>query len=317
MFIVWNPREFFRLQFTPLPSKQSRLADVSLTSVQRQFNVALTLDWRGTDICRPRLFTGWYWNSVTYVYIPQGSGFVWSSGPDWTCPLYSCPPGRYGPHPWLPTPPWQGDLVREGNQYIWLDVQIESTWVPLQSASTSSYPTNNHSTVISLNQPPTRKDITPLVTSLAKGGYVFGSVGLSVCLQTTLLKTLWMDWDEILWRSPRQYNEELIKFWLSFRTSEVSTWTKNTIIAVVWPDHDAGNDPEPLGLAFHHQGSTFLQWAIWEKRSTSAKEVCTLRVLLVIYDAISIELFILSVLSFPQNSCKGHHKLNTLSTQNF
>ena len=23
---------------------------------------------------------------------------------------------------------------------------------------------------------------------------------------------------------------------------------------------DAGNDPETLGLAFHHQGSTLLQW---------------------------------------------------------
>ena len=31
----------------------------------------------------------------------------------------------------------------------------------------------------------------------------------------------------------------------------------NTIIAVGWPDRDAGNDPEPLGLAFHHQGSNF------------------------------------------------------------
>ena len=31
---------------------------------------------------------------------------------------------------------------------------------------------------------------------------------------------------------------------------------KTTIIAVVYPDHGAGrpNDPEPLGLAFHHQG---------------------------------------------------------------
>ena len=42
-----------------------------------------------------------------------------------------------------------------------------------------------------------------LATSLAKGGYAFGSVGLSVhlsvCLRTTLLKKSWMDWDEILW----------------------------------------------------------------------------------------------------------------------
>ena len=40
------------------PSKQSTSADVSLTSVQRQFNVELTLDWRKTDICQRRLFTG-------------------------------------------------------------------------------------------------------------------------------------------------------------------------------------------------------------------------------------------------------------------
>ena len=43
---------------TSLPSKQFTLADVSLTSVQRQFNAELTLDWRQTDICQRRLFTG-------------------------------------------------------------------------------------------------------------------------------------------------------------------------------------------------------------------------------------------------------------------
>ena len=41
---------------------------------------------------------------------------------------------------------------------------------------------------------------------LGKGGYVFGSVGLSVCLfvclWTILLKKLWTDWDEILWTGP-------------------------------------------------------------------------------------------------------------------
>ena len=43
------------------PSKQSTSADVSLTSVQRQFNVELTLDWRKTDICQRRLFNGQLW----------------------------------------------------------------------------------------------------------------------------------------------------------------------------------------------------------------------------------------------------------------
>ena len=39
---------------------------------------------------------------------------------------------------------------------------------------------------------------------LGKGGYVFGSIGLfvclSVCLWTILLKQLRADWDEILWK---------------------------------------------------------------------------------------------------------------------
>ena len=47
---------------------------------------------------------------------------------------------------------------------------------------------------------------------------------------------------------------------------------KNTIIVVAYPDRGAGNDPEPFfffflrgwGLVFHNQGSTFLQWAIYE-----------------------------------------------------
>ena len=28
--------------------------------------------------------------------------------------------------------------------------------------------------------------------------------------------------------------------------------------AVAWSDRGAGNDPEPLRLAFHHKGSTFI-----------------------------------------------------------
>ena len=49
---------------------------------------------------------------------------------------------------------------------------------------------------------------------------------------------------------------------------------KNTIIVVAYPDRSAGNDPEPFfffffffsrgGVVFHNQGSTFLQWAIYE-----------------------------------------------------
>ena len=44
---------------------------------------------------------------------------------------------------------------------------------------------------------------------------------------------------------------------------------------VAYPDRGAGNDPEPTlvflvlvflrsGVVFHNQGSTFLQWAIYE-----------------------------------------------------
>ena len=40
---------------------------------------------------------------------------------------------------------------------------------------------------------------------LDKGGYFYGSIGLSVCLFVclwTLLKKLSTDWSEILWRAP-------------------------------------------------------------------------------------------------------------------
>ena len=49
---------------------------------------------------------------------------------------------------------------------------------------------------------------------------------------------------------------------------------KNTIIVVAYPGRGAGNDPKlfsfffggggGVGVVFHHQGLTFLQWAIWE-----------------------------------------------------
>ena len=43
--------------------------------------------------------------------------------------------------------------------------------------------------------------------------------------------------------------------------------------SIALPDHGSGNDPESLGLAFQNQGS------IWEL----TKEVCALRVLLVVF----------------------------------
>ena len=45
----------------------------------------------------------------------------------------------------------------------------------------------------------------------------------------------------------------------------MSKWAKKIIIVVAYPDSGAGNDSKPLGLAFHHQGSTLLHWEIWEQ----------------------------------------------------
>ena len=42
----------------------------------------------------------------------------------------------------------------------------------------------------------------------------------------------------------------------------MSKWAKQIIIVVAYPDRGAGNNSKPLGLAFHHQGSTLLHWEI-------------------------------------------------------
>ena len=67
-----------------------------------------------------------------------------------------------------------------------------------------------------------------------------------------------------------------MKNWLNFGGDlGILRWVneqKNTIIVVSYPDRGAGNDPKLFflggsgggGVVFHHQGSTFLQWAIWE-----------------------------------------------------
>ena len=60
----------------------------------------------------------------------------------------------------------------------------------------------------------------------------------------------------------------IIKNWLNFGGDlGILRWVngqKNIIIVVAYPDRGAGNDSKPLGLAFHHQGSTLLHWEIWE-----------------------------------------------------
>ena len=56
---------------------------------------------------------------------------------------------------------------------------------------------------------------------------------------------------------------------------KMSKWAKKQRDSGSNPDRGAGNDPEPFfnfflffiflgGWVFHNQGSTFLQWAIWE-----------------------------------------------------
>ena len=66
------------------------------------------------------------------------------------------------------------------------------------------------------------------------------------------------------------------KNWLNFGGDlGIVRWVneqKTTIIVVAYPDRRARNDPEPFfffflwggGGVFHNQGSTYLQWAIWE-----------------------------------------------------
>ena len=75
-----------------------------------------------------------------------------------------------------------------------------------------------------------------------------------------------------------------MKNWLNFGGDlGILRWVneqKSTIMVVAYPDRGAGNDPKIFlgvyvcvcggggggggGLVFHHQGSTFLQRAIWE-----------------------------------------------------
>ena len=45
----------------------------------------------------------------------------------------------------------------------------------------------------------------------------------------------------------------------------MSKQAKDSIIVVACSDLGAGNDPEVLGLAFHHQGATFINGYIFLK----------------------------------------------------
>ena len=91
------------------------------------------------------------------------------------------------------------------------------------------------------------------IDHLGKGGYVVGNIGLSVCLSVDNITQKVMNG---------------MKNWLNFGGDlGILRWVngqKYIIIVVAYPDCGAGNDSKPLGLAFHHQGSTLLHWEIWE-----------------------------------------------------
>ena len=105
-----------------------------------------------------------------------------------------------------------------------------------------------------------------IVTSLAS---------LSVCLWTTLLKS----YERIGMKFYGRVLSSTRKNWLNFGGDlGIVRWVneqKYTVIVVAYPDRGEGNDPEPFfffffffffsgWVVFRNQGSTFLQWAIWE-----------------------------------------------------
>ena len=89
----------------------------------------------------------------------------------------------------------------------------------------------------------------------------------------------------------------------------MSKRAKSTIIAVASPDHGVRNDPEPLGLAFHHQGSTFLQRTIYkfktELKTYLFKKAFKMMTCLAAFIMIKPALVnkSLSVLVYPRFSC--------------
>ena len=89
---------------------------------------------------------------------------------------------------------------------------------------------------------------------LGQGGYVFGSVGLFVCLSVSniaqkVINGLW--WNGKVWGGQR-------KNWSNFGCNlGLLRWENEKQIVVACPDWGTGNDPEALGLA-SHEGPTFI-----------------------------------------------------------
>ena len=60
----------------------------------------------------------------------------------------------------------------------------------------------------------------------------------------------------------------MIKFWWQSGSSYMSTGAKNSIMIAAYPDPGEGNDPEALGLTFHHKGPTFINAYIYCQAAT-------------------------------------------------
>ena len=127
--------------------------------------------------------------------------------------------------------------------------------------------------------------VVVVVTSFAKEVmFLVALVSLSVCLSVCLFVCLFVceqhyskSYERIGMKFYGRVLSSTRKNWLNFGGDlGIARWVneqKNTVLVVAYPDHGAGNDPEPfffffffLGgwVVFHNQGSTFLQWAIWE-----------------------------------------------------
>ena len=157
---------------------------------------------------------------------------------------------------------WQAHLVW---QYSWQRLTALKTFC-LQTATLS----NSMSWLPSQNL---------FITSLAKEVmFLVALVCLSVCLSVNNITQKVMN--GLGWNFMDGSCSSTSKNWLNFGGDlGIVRWVneqKNTVIVVAYPDRGEGNDPEPfyffilffyfLGgwVVFHNQGSTFLQWTIWE-----------------------------------------------------
>ena len=119
--------------------------------------------------------------------------------------------------------------------------------------------------------------IISVITSLAKEVMLLVAlVSLSVCL-FVCGQHYSKSYERIGMKFYGGVQSSTRKNWLNFGGDlGIVRWVneqKNTIIVIAYPDCGVGNDPELFfffflggggGVVFHNQGSTFLQWAIYE-----------------------------------------------------